>query len=184
MRLVDLVNNKLVISEEAYILSPFKALWDRDKTKDKERALAEMGFIYFMEDFRSDFSDITNEDDRAEEIKRSIDLPPDWKEDKFVKEAREFYRKRSEEITPLLLLRDAKIVIDRMREFYREVDFLALDKNGKSKYDIDKVARVVERSAGIFENLTKLELMVKKEVQAKRDKVGTKTKSMFEDGAE
>lgn len=182
MRLFDLINNQLVISEEAYILTPFKKLWDRDKTKDKERALAELGYIYFMEDFRSDFSDITKEEERAVEVKSSISLPNNWKEDNLVKAAREFYRKRSEEITPLLLLKDAKIVIDKMREFYREVDFLALDKNGKSKYDIDKVARVVERSAGIFENLTKLEQMVKKEVQAKRDKVGTKTKAIFEDG--
>lgn len=184
MRLFDLINNKLVISEEAYVLSPFKALWDRDKTKDKERALAEMGFIYFMEDFRSDFSDMTNEEDRAKEIVRSIDLPATWKEDKFVKEAREFYRKRSEEITPLLFLRDVKIAIDRMREQFREVDFLAVDRNGKSKYDIEKFARVIEKSANLLENLTKLEQMVKKEVQAKRDKVGTKTKSMFEDGIE
>lgn len=182
MRLIDLINNQITIAEEAYLLVPFKKIWDRDKSIDKATALGEMAFIYFMEDFKSDFSDITKEEERKIEVLRSLTLPPSWKEDKIVKEAREFYRKRSEEITPLLLLRDAKIVIDKMREFYREVDFLALDKNGKAKYDIDKVARVIERSAGIFENLTKLENMIKKEVQAKRDKIGNKTKSLFEDG--
>jgi len=184
MRLFDCTNNQVTISEEAYLLLPFKVVWDRDKTKSKEKALAEMGYIYFMEDFKSDFSDITDEDSREAEIIENLSLPKSWKEDEVVRKAREFYRKRSEEILPLLLLRDAKSVIDKMRAFYREVDFLATDKNGKSKHDIDKVARTIERSAGILENLTKLENMVKKEIQSKKDKVGSRTKSLFEDGLE
>lgn len=184
MRLFDLVNNQLAISEEAYLLTPFKKLWDRDKTKLKERALAEMGYIYFMEDFKSDFSDVVDEQERTVEVISVLELPSDWKEDNVVREAREFYRKRSEEITPLLLLRDSKVVIDKMREYFREVDFLALDEKGRPKYDIDKLARVVERSAGILENLSKLETMVKKEVQSKKDKVGSKIKAVFEDGME
>lgn len=182
MKLFDLINHQLVISEEAYVLSPFKTIWDRDKTKLKERALAELGFIYFMEDFKSDFADIVDEDQRSAEIISVLGLPSKWKEDKVIQKAREFYRKRSEEITPLLLLRDSRIVIDKMREYFREVDFLALDDKGRPKYDIDKLARVVERSAGILENLTKLEEMVKKEVEAKKDRVGSRIKATFEDG--
>ena len=182
MRLFDLINNQLVISEEAYALLPFKVLWERDKTKLKEKALAELGYVYFMEDYKSDFSDVVNEDERKKEVIPVLSLPSSWKEDKAVIEAREFYRKRSEEIIPLLLLRDSKVVIDKMREYFREVDFLALDDKGRPKYDIDKLARVVERSASILDNLTKLEESVKKEVQAKKDKVGSKTKAVFEDG--
>jgi len=182
MRLFDLISNQIVISEEAYLLLPFKAIWDRDKSKTKERALPELGYIYFLEDFRSDFSDIAIEEEREAEVTKVVSLPESWKEDKIVKEAREFYRKRSEDITPLLLLRDAKVVIDRIRIYFREVDFLALDKNGRPKYDVDKVARVVERSAGILENLSKLEQMVKKEVQSKKDKVGSKLKAVLEEG--
>jgi hypothetical protein len=182
MRLFDLVNNQLVISEEAYILIPFKAIWDRDKTKLKEKALAELGFVYFMEDYKSDFSDIVNDEERSTEITSVLGLPSGWKEDAVVRNAREFYHKRSEEITPLMLLRDSKVVIDKMREYFREVDFLALDDKGRPKYDIDKLARVVERSASILDNLSKLEEMVKKEVQSKKDRVGSKTKATFEDG--
>jgi hypothetical protein len=182
MKIVDLINNQIVIAEEAWLLKPFKKIWDRDKTKLKEFALGEISFIYFMEDFKSDFSDIVDEKEREAEVVQNVNLPSGWKEDDVVRDAREFYRKRSEEITPLLLLRDARIVIDRMRTYFREIDFLATDKHGRPKYDIDKVARVVERSAGILENLAKLESMVKKEVQSKKDKVGSKIKAPFEDG--
>jgi hypothetical protein len=182
MRVVDLVNNQLVISEEAYLLKPFKVLWDRDKTKSKEHVLSELGYVYYMEDYKSDFSDITDEKEREAEVISNLKLPLGWKEDKFVKEAREFYRKRSEEIIPLLFLRDVKIAIDKMRTQFREVDFLALDKHGRLKYDIEKFARVVEKSASLLESLAKLENMVKKEVQSKKDMVGSKRKAIFEDG--
>lgn len=182
MRLFDLIDNKLTISEEAYVLTPFKNIWTRDKTKQKEVALAELGYIYFMEDFKSDFSDIVEEDQRQKEVISVLNLPSSWKEDTFIKDAREFYRKRSEEITPLLLLRDSKIVLDKMRKYFREVDFLALDDKGKPIYDIDKLARVIERSAGILQNLSNLENMVKKEIESKKDKIGSKIKATFEDG--
>lgn len=182
MKLFDLFNNQVVISEEAYLLKPFKVIWDRDKSKNKDKALAELGFIYFMEDFKSDFSDIVDESEREAEVKESIGLDPSWKEDKVIAAAREFYRKRSEEITPLLLLKDSKIVIDKMREYFREVDFLALDDKGRPVYDIDKLARVIERSGNILENLNKLETMIKKEVQSKKDRVGSKQKAIMEDG--
>jgi len=182
MRLVDLINNQVTISEEAYLLKPFKAIWDRDKSKDKARALAEMGYIYFMEDFKSDFSDIVDEEAREAEVIGSVDLPPSWKEDKVVRIAREFYRKRSEEVLPLLFLHDIKIAIDRMRTQFREVDFLATDNRGKLKYDIEKFARTIEKSVGLLEGLSKLENMVKKELQSKKDKVGSKSKALFEDG--
>jgi hypothetical protein len=182
MRLFDMVNNQLVISEEAYTLLPFKKIWDRDKTKLKEKALAELAYVYFMEDYKSDFSDIIDDLERSKEILPALSLPASWKEDDVIVEARKFYRKRSEEIIPLILLRDSKVVIDKMSEYFREVDFLANDDKGKPKYDIDKLARVIERSAGILQNLFKLEHMVKKEVQDKKDTVGSKTKALFEDG--
>jgi len=182
MRLFDLINNQLVISEEAYILTPFKSIWDRDKTKLKEKALAELGFIYFMEDFKSDFSDIIEDEKRQIEVMSVLNLPKSWKEDSIVKNAREFYRKRSEEVLPLLFLKDVKIAVDRMRDQFREVDFLAIDKNDKLKYDIEKFARVIEKSASLLEGIAKLENMVKKEVESKKDRVGSKIKATFEDG--
>jgi len=69
-----------------------------------------------------------------------------------------------------------------MRAQLREVDFLAIDKNGKPKYDIEKFARVIEKSAGMLENLNKLEQMIKKEIQSKKDRVGSKIKATFEEG--
>lgn len=38
---------KIIISEEALALKPFKQIWQRDRTVNKDKAIAELGFIYF-----------------------------------------------------------------------------------------------------------------------------------------
>ena len=46
---------KITISEEAFALSPFRKIWNRDRSTNKNRAISELGFIYFMADTRSDY---------------------------------------------------------------------------------------------------------------------------------
>ena len=42
MRLFKYEGYKLTISEEAMLLKPFKAIWKRDRTQNKEKALMEL----------------------------------------------------------------------------------------------------------------------------------------------
>ena len=73
------------------LLRPFKAIWDRDKSKGKYLAKQELGYIYFMEDPRSDYQYIMERDARAEEIMEGEGMPKDWKPDKLVLDAAAFY---------------------------------------------------------------------------------------------
>ena len=45
MKLFRYEGYKLHISEEAFVLKPFKELWNRDKTKNKDKALQELGYV-------------------------------------------------------------------------------------------------------------------------------------------
>ena len=60
---------KIIISEEALALKPFKQIWQRDRTVNKDKAIAELGFIYFFCDPRSDYQYLVDEDERKEAIK-------------------------------------------------------------------------------------------------------------------
>lgn len=91
MNLFTYEGYKLTISPEALVLKPFKQIWDRDKSKNKEKAIQELGFIYFFCDIRSDYQYIVNEADRELAIKEGEGLPQSWKPDVKVKEAIEFY---------------------------------------------------------------------------------------------
>lgn len=55
MRLLKFEGYKVTIAPEALALAPFKRLWNRDKTSNKNKAISEISFIYFMADPRSDY---------------------------------------------------------------------------------------------------------------------------------
>jgi hypothetical protein len=183
MKLIELKNYTLTISPEAFALRVFRKLWDRDKTKTKDRAYAEMSYVFFMEDFRSDFSGILDEQDRREEVMKQIVLPKGWKEDKLVKDALDYYREQNDKIYAIGFVRDAQFAMDKIRQYFREVDLQAVDKNGKPIHDISKLDRVLGNSASLLKNLTELESQVKQALQAEKSNVrGGKEKSIFEDG--
>ena len=50
MKLFKYEGYKITISEEALALIPFKKIWTRDRSANKNRAISELGFIYFMAD--------------------------------------------------------------------------------------------------------------------------------------
>ena len=106
MNLFELKNWDLQIQPEAYALAPFKALISRDKTKNKAVGIKELAYIFYMTDYKSDFINIIDEEERDEQVKKFVELPKEWKPDKKVLEAIEFYKQRST-TTSLLLLEDA-----------------------------------------------------------------------------
>ena len=91
IKLFKYENYTVTISEEALLLKPFKKIWLRDKSKYKERALSELGFIYFYCDPRSDYQYLIDDEERATAIKQGEGLSKDWKPDSLVEEAIDFY---------------------------------------------------------------------------------------------
>lgn len=53
MELITLANRKLEISPYALTINEFKAIWDKDSSSTKDRAVKELSFVYFMADFKS-----------------------------------------------------------------------------------------------------------------------------------
>ena len=39
----------VAVEPEAIMLAPFKAIWDRDKRKDKSMAMQELAYIYYLD---------------------------------------------------------------------------------------------------------------------------------------
>lgn len=162
MELFELKNYRVVFAPQALALVPFKKLWDRDKSKDKTIAIAELASIYYFADYKSDFTDILDEHERIEEIKKYVNLPKNWAPDEAYKEAVSFYLERSETITTKLL-RDARIGVDKLSKFLKEVDLNKEDKHGKPKYNAKQIGDSIKNLGDIVGALEKLDAQVKKE---------------------
>lgn len=120
----------LTISPEAYSLLPFKAIWDRDKSKDKATALKELAFIFFYCDIRSNYM-ITPENERAGEIIKDIGLPKDWKFEK-VQNAIDFYNDHSKTIIVKLYESSLKSAND-IAEYLNDTKKLLEERDGNNK---------------------------------------------------
>jgi hypothetical protein len=181
MRLFSFNDNKIDISPEAFALKAFRAIWNRDKSAKKERALQEFGFIYFMCDPRSNYSYFDNDTDRADEIRKDEGLDKKWKPDSLVDEAMELYKKNTQTTSSILLDRSRKAA-DNLGKKLAKIDLDALDNNGKPVYTIQSMAAALKLIPDVVKNIIDTEELVGKELAEKTDMRGGREKKIGEDG--
>lgn len=179
MKLFKYEGYKITISEEALLLKPFKAIWKRDRSQNKEKALMELGFIYFFCDIRSDYQYIVDEESRMASIKEGEGMPEDWTPDSVVLEAMQFYN--TFKPTSALLLEDTRFAVDKLRKLLREIDLTQTDDKGKPIYTLNTITATIKQVPSLVKDLDEAERSIAKEI-AQSDKVrGAQSKSIYED---
>ncbi len=179
MKLFKFEGYKITISEEALLLKPFKAIWKRDKSVSKDKAMSELGFIYFFCDARSDYQYIVDDEARKESIKEGEGLSKTWEPDELILEAIEFYK--TFKPTSALLLEDTRYAVEKLRKLLREIDLNALDDKGKPIYTLNTITATIKQIPSLVKDLDEAERSIAKEL-AQSDKVrGAQTKSIYED---
>ena len=176
MKLFKYEGYKITISEEALMLKPFKALWDRDKTKTKEKALMELGYIYFLCDPRSDYQYIVDLDSRSDEIKKGEGIDTKWEPDSKVLEAIEFYN--SFKSAAALLLEDIKLMVDGYRN---KIKSLTKDMDTMEVKDIKDIGVIIKQIPSLIKDLDEAEKSITKELAASDKVRGKSEKSIYED---
>lgn len=181
MKLFKYEGYKVVISEEAFGLKVFRQIWNRDRSVNKDKAIMELSYVYFMVDPRSDYQYIVDKDERSKAIIEGEGLPENWKPDKVVIEAMQFYS--SIKSTSALLLEDTRVAIDKVRQFLKTVDLEALDEKGKPIYTINSITSTIKMIPQLIKDLDDAEKAIKADMQNTIGKVrGQKEKSLLEDG--
>lgn len=176
MRLFKYEGYTLSISEEALCLKPFKALWVRDKTEKKDRAIMELGYVYFMEDPRSDYQYIIDREERSNKIKGDQGFRENWKPDKAVLDAMKLYA--SFKTTSALLLEDTRAFVDGYRNKIRELTANMDDLDVK---EVKSIGDIIKQIPEMVKNLDEAEKAITREL-AQSDKVrGAQEKNIYED---
>ena len=168
MRLFKYEGYKVVISEEAFALKPFRQIWQRD------RAIMELGFIYFMADPRSDYQYLVDDKERMEAIKEGEGLPPKWQPDKIVTEAMNFYM--SFKPISALLLEDTRFMVDKYRKRLKEQEFDELEIK-----DLKEVGALIKQIPLLVKDLNEAEKALNSEMGESGRMRGSGEKTIFED---
>lgn len=174
MRLFKYEGYKVVISEEAFALKPFRQIWQRDRTINKDRAIMELGFIYFMADPRSDYQYLVDDKERMEAIKEGEGLPPKWQPDKIVTEAMNFYM--SFKPISALLLEDTRFMVDKYRKRLKEQEFDELEIK-----DLKEVGALIKQIPLLVKDLNEAEKALNSEMGESGRMRGSGEKTIFED---
>ena len=168
---------KLNISEEALLLKPFKEIWQRDKSKNKDKALQELGYIYFMSDPRSDYQYLVDEEERSKAIKEGEGIDSKWKPDKVVLDAITFYK--SFKPTSALLLEDTRAMINGYRLKLREI---TADMSNLDIKEIKDLGAVIKQIPSLIKDLDEAEKALNSELKTSGRMRGSGEKTLFEDG--
>lgn len=181
MKLVKLQNFQIEIEDELLLLTPFKTLYKKDKSKDKQKFMEFITIIYFVYDPRSDYSYIVSEDLRLKEVCESngFDTP------KFTKEELDcitLYKKLTT-TTSVELLKSTKSAIlavqtelDSARETISSLE--EKDKITALKNLISTLSLIPK----LVKEVQEAEKAVAKEIEEQGRARGGNTKSLMDDG--
>lgn len=180
--LLEYKDYRLSVSPEAFLIKPIRALYNADRTKNKERFMQQLSVIYFCYDPRSTYNYIIDEEERLAAVIEQEGLPADFKVSKQLQEAIDIYKKHVI-TTSYLLLEDSRIAIDKVRQFLRNVDLQAQDDKGKPLYDITKITTALRQIPDLAAALSDAEKKVSKEIEEQGRARGNQgSKTLLDDG--
>lgn len=183
MKLFEMKNWQLTVSEEVWGLSPFKKILTRDKTKDKTKALAEVLYVWYYCDIKSDYLSMS-EEDKVKELVKDIDgLEDDWQPDEVIEEAIQCYNKFKTVIQQLY--EDSLQSCRDIGEYIRNTKALLAERdvNGKPVYDIAKLTTANEKVPKLMANLkAAYKEVVKEQEDLEGKKKGSRKFNLFEEG--
>lgn len=171
MKIIDLVDSKIVISPEALCISPFSELWQKDKSKDKTLATNQIKYIWFYSDFNSPYY-IHPELDRHNLILIDVIKDKDFEVTNTIKEGINKYRELH--ITPsMLMLEAAHSAIYKMKGYFETIDL--------TQDDIDKVTRAIINFPKMIQAINEAKKQCKEEQTSGTRVRGNADIGMFED---
>lgn len=181
MDLLSLEKDNVEISPYALVIDCYKKLWDRDKTKLKDVAKVELGYIVLMYKYNSPYIEY-------QELERSELLQKDLKlkiksNDKDLQEACTYYQKSQEDSLPSLkYLIAARCAADKIRQFFNTFSLTATTLSGAVIYKPKDISSAIKDMGELIKSLDNLEDKVKRELSVSDEKIrGGGIASAFED---
>ena len=161
-------NNRLEINEpEILLIKEFKALFDRDKSKNKARLWKELTYIYLAIDWKSLYNQYSEQERHQESLSDSGITEEEFNDPIFTEACRK-YKALQDSNKSIKMLRAAMNAADQFIDYFNDiVDLNERDVNGKPIFTAEKVMKEVAMLNKVHEELIVLENRVKKELAEK-----------------
>lgn len=163
MELFDIEGNNVVLNPDSLFIPEFKKLWDRDKTKQKNKATAEIAYITLKHNLsKTNPYNGYSDKDKEYKIKNDLFNDPNWEPDEKIKEAEERY-KEFQQTHSSRLLKGARAAADQLAEYFENINFSETDNYGRPKYSAKELSSNLKDVSSIVKSLRQLQEQVEKE---------------------
>lgn len=182
MKLLEWSNYQVQPTEEALLVRPIRRLYNMDRSKQKEKFMQQISYMFFMVDPRSTYSYIIDLEERHKQIVLQEGLPKNFQPSPELKEAMEIYEKHT--ITSSTrLLESTRIAVDALSEELKQTRQRLSERTdkGAAVYKVNDIMASLERVLKFIPQLQELERKVESEIRENTRARGTEN-SMFEDG--
>ena len=180
MKLIEFDGVEFKVADEAFLVRQIRQLFEADKSKKKESFWQQISYLWFMCDPRSTYMYLTDEAQRAKEIKAQEGLGESWEPSELLKEAMDVYRKQTI-TTSSLLLEGMRKGIENVRKFLSEIDLFATDKNDKPIYQVSTMTAALKQVPELARALVEAEKSLAKDFATDDKARGTAEKAIGED---
>lgn len=177
MKLIALEDYQIKISDEALLVKPFRKLWHQDRSMGKEQFYKQMSVLYFVYSPSSDYSYILDEKDRLKEVLAQEGIT-EWKPSADFKAAVEVYKKLTKTASSELL-EDTRLIIEKMREALKTINFDDLDVKDVPNA-VKTVAATVSLIPKLIRDLSEAEKAVAKELEEQGSARGSQELTVFD----
>jgi hypothetical protein len=181
MKLLKLENNNLCsITPEALGLKVFRDIWERDKTKLKDRAKLDLSFVYFFADWQSTFKKLPYTDKVSTLEKEVYDNK--YKADTLVLAAAQLYEDIQNEASfSLKHLESVEKTAVKISDYLTSIDLTERDKQGRFVYNINQLQKTIADFPETIKKVTEMRKHVEIELTQDPNLRGGAHKSSFED---
>jgi hypothetical protein len=174
LEMFDIIDETVAISPPMLNVPEFKALWRRDKNRNKKEAYSELCYIYYITDFKSPYRTYPKKE-REQRVLTEFCynvLGEDWKPDEKVIAAKKKYEEL--QVTPSLrYLESVEGVIAKITQF--------LDKTNIDEDTLKTIVDSIEKANKITLGLPKLKEAIEKEISENTKIRGGGDTGLFEE---
>lgn len=182
MKLLEFENYEVRPTAEALLLRPIRKLYNADRSKQKEKFMQQISYLFFMVDPRSTYAYIVDVEEREKQIILQEGLPSDFKPSAELKEAMEVYEKHTV-TSSTRLLESTRVAVNALSEELKTTQSKLQERTdkGAAVYKMNDIMASLERVLKLIPQLQELERKVESEIRENTRARGTEN-SMFEDG--
>ena len=144
IKIIDLVDSKIIVAPECLVIEPFKSIWEKDKSKDKTQAFNMIKYTWYYASFKSPFFQHSNTD-RSKLILSHIIKDDKFKVTKELEECIKMYEKIN--TTPAMkLFRAVQESINKMEAFFETAEYNedSITKIQKAIIDMPKMQEAIQ----------------------------------------